>query len=79
MRNLGHELSGRERRRPLTRQRISKLGRRMKRAYPLQKAAGTRVSVLWRTGLLPGASHCSAVSGTTDAELRKLRAAAGAL
>ena len=47
------------------------------RLQMLKRAAGAKVGIVWKTGLLPSASHGASVDGVTDAGLHQLRPTAG--
>ena len=73
MRNLGHELHGTRVRRTVEKGRLQALRERRHRFGILRRAAGLRVSTLWRTGAMPSVAHGAGVSGLPDAPLRELR------
>eukprot|EP00959_Pyramimonas_sp_CCMP1952_P374859 7850259-Pyramimonas_sp.AAC.1 len=59
MRNLGHDMVGGRVIRTVAKGRLDKLQKRMGRVKVLQKAAGSKVGAIWRSGLLAGAAHGS--------------------
>eukprot|EP00959_Pyramimonas_sp_CCMP1952_P257483 5379616-Pyramimonas_sp.AAC.1 len=73
MRNLGHELHGSVVRRTIAKKRLSSLKQRAHRAHAFRRTVGTKVTRLWRTGLLPSVAHGSSVSGVSDNELEVMR------
>eukprot|EP00959_Pyramimonas_sp_CCMP1952_P162223 3391746-Pyramimonas_sp.AAC.1 len=44
-----------------------------------RRSAGSQITKLWRTGLLPSTGHGAAVSGISDSELKALRQSAALL
>ncbi|CAK0810080.1 unnamed protein product [Prorocentrum cordatum] len=78
-RNLGHDLGGGRIQRRRTKLRLKAPARRRGRLAALKRAAGRKVTVLWRTGLLPSAGHGAGVAGISDDELQRLRAEASRL
>ncbi|CAK0909012.1 unnamed protein product, partial [Prorocentrum cordatum] len=76
-RNLRHDLGGGRIQRRLTKLLLKALARRRGRLAALKRgAAGRKVTVLRRTGLLPSAGHGAGVVGISDDELQRLRAEA---
>eukprot|EP00959_Pyramimonas_sp_CCMP1952_P417025 8737069-Pyramimonas_sp.AAC.1 len=53
LRNLGHDLYGRRVIRKVEKARVAKLQGRRAKLRVLKKAAGPKVAMLWRTGLMP--------------------------
>eukprot|EP00959_Pyramimonas_sp_CCMP1952_P049321 1030254-Pyramimonas_sp.AAC.1 len=49
---------------------------RLKRVQAFRRTVGTRVTQLWRIGLLPSVAHGSSVSGVSDKELEMMRSVA---
>ena len=63
--------------RKLERTRMSILSARIKRINMLKKVVGSKVGILWRTGVMPAAAHGAAVNGVSDHALQLLRTTAG--
>eukprot|EP00959_Pyramimonas_sp_CCMP1952_P313554 6563169-Pyramimonas_sp.AAC.1 len=76
MRNLGHELHGPVVKRTIAKKRLATLKQRLKRVQAFRRTVGTKVTQLWRAGLLPSVAHGSVVSGASDKELEAMRSAA---
>ncbi|CAK0852191.1 unnamed protein product, partial [Prorocentrum cordatum] len=75
-RNLGHDPGGGWIQRRRAKLRLKALARRRGRPAALKRAAGRKVTVLRRTGLLPSAGHGAGVVGISDDEFQRLRAEA---
>ncbi|CAK0910291.1 unnamed protein product [Prorocentrum cordatum] len=78
-RNLGHDLGGGRVQRRQTKLRLKAPARRRGRLAALKRAAGRKVAVLWRTGLLLSAGRGAGVVGIPDSELQRLQAEASRL
>ena len=79
MRNLGHEMHGVKVLRVQEKTRLRVLQAKRRKVWGLRQAQPEAVKALWRTGLLPAASHGGGVSGVSDVSLRELRTFAGGM